>query len=186
MGKYDDAIRQFQIAINLKQDYANAYYNLGHALEEKGEYAQALSAYNIVKQLVADNKDNVAKIDEDIANLNKRQQGDEQANQGQQPTASQSATPANNAQETEEQIDVNRPQTTLRQQTHLQAKQNNHNQLTKHNRHCEKELTKQSGTLIRHSCEGRNPANLMSLRALNFWIPDHVRDDAKSSIDYRV
>lgn len=114
LGKYDDAIRQFQIAINLKQDYANAYYNLGHALEEKGEYAQALSAYNIVKQLVADNKDNVAKIDADIANLNKRQQGNEQTNEGsKQQTASQSATPANTGEEAEQQIDVNRPSTTL-------------------------------------------------------------------------
>ncbi len=113
LGKYDDAIRQFQIAISLKQDYANAYYNLGHALEEKGEYAQALSAYNIVKQLVADNKDNVAKIDADIANLNKRQQGNEQENQGtKQPTASQSATPTTE-EEAQQQIDVNRPQTTL-------------------------------------------------------------------------
>ena len=32
LGRYDDAIREFQIAIQLKQDYANAYYNLGHCL----------------------------------------------------------------------------------------------------------------------------------------------------------
>src|SRR6185369_9076831 len=31
LGNYDEAIRQFQYAITLKQDYANAYYNLGHA-----------------------------------------------------------------------------------------------------------------------------------------------------------
>lgn len=112
LGQYDEAIRQFQIAINLKQDYANAYYNLGHALEEKGEYAQALSAYNVVKQLVADNQDNVKKIEEDIANLNKRAEGGQQA-AAQQQTASQSAQTTPAAQSADEQIDVNRPQTTL-------------------------------------------------------------------------
>lgn len=112
LGDYDQAIRQFQIAINLKQDYANAYYNLGHALEEKGEYAQALSAYNVVKQLVADNPENAKKINEDIENLNKRAQGGQQA-QEQQQTASQSAQTNPAEQQNEEQIDVNRPQTTL-------------------------------------------------------------------------
>lgn len=111
LGQYDNAIRQFQIAINLKQDYANAYYNLGHALEEKGEYAQALSAYNVVKQLVADNPENVKKINEDIENLNKKAQGGQQAEL--QQTASQSAQANPAQQEAEEQIDVNRPQTTL-------------------------------------------------------------------------
>lgn len=112
LGKFDDAIRQFQIAINLKQDYANAYYNLGHALEEKGEYAQALSAYNVVKQLVADNAENVKKIDEDIANLNTRAQGGQQG-QDQQQAASQSAQTTPTTETADEQIDVNRPQTTL-------------------------------------------------------------------------
>ncbi len=112
LGQYDEAIRQFQIAINLKQDYANAYYNLGHALEEKGEYAQALIAYNAVKQLVSDNKDNVAKIDADIANLAKREQGQGTPTQT-QPTASGSATPTVTPQAGEEPIDVNRPPTTL-------------------------------------------------------------------------
>jgi tetratricopeptide (TPR) repeat protein len=114
LGQYDNAIRQFQIAINLKQDYANAYYNLGHALEEKGEYAQALSAYNAVKQLVADNAENVKKIDADIENLNKRAQSGEQEQQGQQQqTASESAQTTQPGAQPDDQIDVNRPQTTL-------------------------------------------------------------------------
>lgn len=112
LGQYDNAIRQFQIAINLKQDYANAYYNLGHALEEKGEYAQALSAYNVVKQLVSDNEENTKKINEDIENLNKRAQGDQQ-DQEQQQTASESAQQIPTQEQNEQQIDVNRPQTTL-------------------------------------------------------------------------
>src|SRR5205823_130676 len=48
LGDFDDAIRQFQIAITLKQDYPNAYYNLGHALEMKGQLNEALAAYQYV------------------------------------------------------------------------------------------------------------------------------------------
>lgn len=111
LGQYDNAIRQFQIAINLKQDYANAYYNMGHALEEKGEYAQALSAYNIVKQLVAGNEENIKKITADIENLNKRAKGEQKEEKQLSASPSAQATPIQ--QEDEEQIDVNKPKTTL-------------------------------------------------------------------------
>lgn len=66
LGLYDDAIRQFQIAINLKKDYANAYYNLGHALEAKGNLKEALASYLAVKTLVANNKDSSDKITGEI------------------------------------------------------------------------------------------------------------------------
>ncbi len=69
---YDDAIRQFQIAINLKQDYANAYYNLGHALEAQGDYKNAVAAYQVVQNLVEKDKENVKKIKAEIDALNKR------------------------------------------------------------------------------------------------------------------
>jgi tetratricopeptide (TPR) repeat protein len=67
LGMWDDASRQFQIAINLKQDYANAYYNLGHTLESKGDYNNAVLVYNVVKSLVQSEKDAVKKMDEEIA-----------------------------------------------------------------------------------------------------------------------
>lgn len=35
LGQWDNAVHQFQIAITLKNDLSNAYYNLGHALEQK-------------------------------------------------------------------------------------------------------------------------------------------------------
>ena len=108
LGQFDDAIRQFQVAINLKQNYANAYYNLGHALEEKGDYTNALAAYNTVKQLVADNADNTKKINADIAELSKRQAGQQaQAAQQQQATPTPSTTPDTKT------IDVNKSGTQL-------------------------------------------------------------------------
>lgn len=66
LKQYDEAIRQFQIAINLKGDYANAYYNLGHALEAKKDYANAIAAYEYVLNLVKDDKENVKKIKAEI------------------------------------------------------------------------------------------------------------------------
>lgn len=102
LGNYDEAIRQFQYAATLKQDYANAYYNLGHALEMKGSNEQALQAYDIVRQLVANDPTNLAKIEEEIKALQTKT--GQQANQGganQQPAQQQ------------EPISVNEPTTQL-------------------------------------------------------------------------
>lgn len=72
LGQYDEAIRQFQIAINLKQDYANAFYNLGHALEAKKDLPNAILAYQRVQALVTKDKANSEKIKAEIAALQKR------------------------------------------------------------------------------------------------------------------
>ncbi len=88
LGQWDDAIRQFQLAANLKRDYANAYYNLGHALESKGgtENLQgALQAYKIVEQLVSSDAENVKRIKAEIDTVTKKIAG------GQQAQADQSA-----------------------------------------------------------------------------------------------
>jgi hypothetical protein len=69
---WDDAARQFQVALSLKSDYANAYYNLGHALESKGDLNQAYAAYQVVKSLVATDKVNSKAIDTEIEALKKK------------------------------------------------------------------------------------------------------------------
>ncbi len=66
LGQWDNAIRQFQIAISLKPDFANAYYNLGHALEQKGDLQSALVQYKTVKSLVTADKIAQDVIDKDI------------------------------------------------------------------------------------------------------------------------
>ena len=63
---WDKAQEQFQQAINLKQDFANGYYNLGHVLQEKGDLQGALNQYQTVRQLVANDATNVGKIDAEI------------------------------------------------------------------------------------------------------------------------
>lgn len=67
LGLWDDAQRQFATAVQLKPDYANAYYNLGHAFESKGDLTNALAAYQQVKVLVANEEESNKKITEEIA-----------------------------------------------------------------------------------------------------------------------
>ncbi len=116
---WDEAIRQFQLATNLKPDYANAYYNLGHALENKGDLQNALQAYQAVSQLVADNADNSKSIKSEIEALQKKiatGQTGQQANAQNQDQADQDNLdvnqPANQLPERDEKVEVPAPPTT--------------------------------------------------------------------------
>jgi len=84
LGAWDEAIRQFQLAANLKQDYANAYYNLGHALESKGDensLRNALQSYQVVQSLVANEKASAEQVKSEIEALQKKIEGGQAANQ---------------------------------------------------------------------------------------------------------
>lgn len=72
LKQWDNAIIQFQTSANLKPDFANAYYNLGHSLEEKNDLKGALAQYRIVQGLVATTVADKQKIDEEIAALAKK------------------------------------------------------------------------------------------------------------------
>ena len=93
LGQYDPAIREFQIAISLKQDYANAYYNLAHAYEQKQDYQNAIVALQAVKQLVASDKANSDKVAGEIADLQAKAGG----NNAQKPAPS--VTPTQQSQQ---------------------------------------------------------------------------------------
>lgn len=69
---YEQAQNQFQLAVNLKPDLANAHYNLGHALEAKNDYQNALIQYELVRQLTVNDKENVKKITAEIEALKKK------------------------------------------------------------------------------------------------------------------
>lgn len=69
LGRWDHAQSQFQIARNLKPDFANAYYNLGHTLRQKNDINSALEQFKIVKRLVANNPDSLKQITEEIKAL---------------------------------------------------------------------------------------------------------------------
>lgn len=72
LGLWDEAIRQFQIAIRIRPSFANAYYNAGHALEAKGNLNQALTVYEAVKTMVSTDKEAVSKIAAEIDTLKKK------------------------------------------------------------------------------------------------------------------
>lgn len=63
---WDKAEEQFKIAINLKPDFANAYYNLAHTLQEKGDLQSALSQLEQVKTLVKNDPTNLKKVQDEI------------------------------------------------------------------------------------------------------------------------
>lgn len=52
LGRYDEAIRAFELAVMAKPDYANAHYNLAAALREKGDIEGAIKQMELVLSLV--------------------------------------------------------------------------------------------------------------------------------------
>jgi tetratricopeptide (TPR) repeat protein len=91
LGLWDQAAQQFQIAINLKPDMANAYYNLGHTLENQGKLNEALIQYQNVKSLVAKDKTNLDVVTREIETLTAKIQNGQ--------TAANEAAQANNSSE---------------------------------------------------------------------------------------
>ena len=107
LGQYENAIKQFQIAVNYKPDFPNAYYNLGHAYEANGNLDKALENYKEVRNLVANDKNNISKINMEIDTLTKKIEKGETT---QKPIPS--VTPTGNQQE----LNVNKSNTQLPKQ----------------------------------------------------------------------
>lgn len=58
LGHYEEAIKHFSNAVNLKPNYANGHYNLAMAYRELGKYQEAFNSLQIVLNLVpADSTD---------------------------------------------------------------------------------------------------------------------------------
>lgn len=70
LNLWDKAVEQFTIAINLKKNLANSYYNLAHALQQKGDLRGALDQLEIVKSLVKNDPGNLKKVQAEIDALN--------------------------------------------------------------------------------------------------------------------
>lgn len=69
---FDDAVNQFQNAVNLKPDLANAHYNLAIALREKGQYERALASMEQVLVLVDKNSEDFTKASSEADELRKK------------------------------------------------------------------------------------------------------------------
>jgi tetratricopeptide (TPR) repeat protein len=107
LKQWDNAQNQFQQAIMLKSDYANAHYNLGHVLEQKGDSQNALAQYQIVRTLVINDKASLDQIDKEIAALQGQEQAAQQATQSNQNQATQN--PVLNVTKPEAQLPAQNP-----------------------------------------------------------------------------
>jgi cytochrome c-type biogenesis protein CcmH/NrfG len=86
MQNYDRAIRQFQVAIDLKPDWANAYYNLAHAQMEKQDYVSAYQNMQAVVSLLPQDSEDAKKAQEELAELEKQLPQEQQQQVQQQQT----------------------------------------------------------------------------------------------------
>ncbi len=69
LKNYDEAIRQFGIAINLKPDFANGHYNLAAALGEKGLVAEAITEMEQTQALVEPGSNDFKKVAQELEAL---------------------------------------------------------------------------------------------------------------------
>ena len=69
LQKFDEAAGLFQVAVNLKPDYANAYYNLAAALREKKDYPKAIEALKKALELVPKDSQDFAKARQELTGL---------------------------------------------------------------------------------------------------------------------
>ncbi|MDP1743734.1 MAG: tetratricopeptide repeat protein [Candidatus Amesbacteria bacterium] len=94
---FDEAVRLFQTAVDLKPDLANAHYNLAAALREKGQYEKALASLDQVLQLISDkNSEDYTKASEEADELRKKVTSKEEAKKTNTPsqlTSPESALP---------------------------------------------------------------------------------------------
>ncbi|MBU1031727.1 O-antigen ligase family protein [Patescibacteria group bacterium] len=73
---YDMAIRFFTDAVNLKPDYANAYYNLSVALKDKGDLEGAIAAAENTLPLVDSDSADYKTLNDYLADLKKTSQSE--------------------------------------------------------------------------------------------------------------
>ena len=94
-GNYDQAIRHFNKAIDLKPDWANGYYNLSHAYQQKEDWVPAFLNMQQVLALVERDSDDYQKVQEELAALKEKlPQQQQQTVQDQQRQESELTTPS--------------------------------------------------------------------------------------------
>ncbi len=87
LANRDEAIRQFQLAVQVKPDFANAHYNLSAAYREKGDFEKAANAMETALSLVPIDSEDYQKAQGELEAL-KEKLGEKAAEAAEQPTES--------------------------------------------------------------------------------------------------
>jgi len=95
LKNYDEAIRQFTIAVNLKPDFANGHYNLAAAFREKGMIAEAVREMEQTRGLVEFGSNDYQKTSQELEDLRAKLPKEEKvaSPSGQPETLTPPATP---------------------------------------------------------------------------------------------
>ncbi|HUS60371.1 MAG TPA: tetratricopeptide repeat protein [Nevskiaceae bacterium] len=72
LQNYDAAVRQFQIAVDLKPDFANGYYNLAAAYREQEKYPEAHQAMQLVLNFIPFDSADYQKAKDELDELAKK------------------------------------------------------------------------------------------------------------------
>ena len=85
LANWDEAIRQFQLAVQVKPDFANTHYNLSAAYREKGDFERAVNAMETALSLVPIDSEDYRKASEELEAL-KKKLGEKAAATAEQPS----------------------------------------------------------------------------------------------------
>lgn len=69
LKRYDEAVSRFQEAVQLKTDYANAYYNLSYAYRDQEKFLEAYQAMQAVVSLVPAESPDAEKVQQELTDL---------------------------------------------------------------------------------------------------------------------
>lgn len=69
LQNYEAATRQFQVAVDLKPDYANGYYNLAVAYREQEKYPEAYNAMQLVLNFIPFDSADYQKVKDELDQL---------------------------------------------------------------------------------------------------------------------
>ncbi len=67
LGRFEEAARQFEIAVNLKPDYANAWYNWAHASKQQGKLEVAIARLEQAANLIDRDLPDYERVQEELA-----------------------------------------------------------------------------------------------------------------------
>lgn len=87
LQNWDEAIRQFEISVQIKPDFTNGHYNLSAAYREKGDFARAANEMETALSLVPADSQDYQKAQEELTAL-KKKLGEKAEKAAEQPTES--------------------------------------------------------------------------------------------------